>query len=524
MTGPGQDIAAQTQGPGSQGVSPGGSSSIFDIPAHPTGITVTLESTSAVESVVPIEGGTLTANGTDGTVYQLIIPPDALQSESQITMTPVAAIRGLPFGAGQAFAVQLAPEGLFLSESAILTITPSQPIPVNQQVLFGYQGAGENLILALPVKNSSEIKIQLLHFSGYGVAAEVNPSGVAPVAGGAPVTMDLGSDADSRLENTAAEQAQNERRGSDNIAEQFLNAYQQYKEKVLGPRIEAAGESCAAGRLALQTILNVMRQAQLLGYDEINDELHTEMIRLVPIVAENCMKEEYERCQADHVFHRILPMYLGWQRQYQLMWEGAPEMADLDQRLRKYAEQCLRFEVVFESTVVSGKPSEDNFETRVKATVPMKFSLDAQGYLGQAPLVNEFFEYRVIDETCTVTANRGGGTFQSPQLRFLVEKATPDDELGRVSELFLVYYPGETAEEFSYQCQDYSFGPLKSPLWTGMFIAAHEADASAEGGFTAADWEIFGNEYYAKKEWQIDKPDLNLVEVGTFKLYHKPGE
>lgn len=206
------------------------------------------------------------------------------------------------------------------------------------------------------------------------------------------------------------------------------------------------------------------------------------------------------------------------------MLEGAPGMQDLDMRLQKYVEKCLRFEVVFESTVVNGAP-DNGFESRVKATVPMNFSF-AGGwkYVGQAPLVNEAFEFRIPDKDCTPIANRGGGTFESPQLSFLVENATPEDQIGRVSKLFLNYFPGETSEEFGYQCKDSSFGPMKSPMWTGMFIAAHEADASEDGGFLAADWEIFGDEYYAKKEWQIDKPDLELVEVGTFKLYHKDGD
>ena len=45
---------------------------------------------------------------------------------------------------------------------------------------------------------------------------------------------------------------------------------------------------------------------------------------------------------------------------------------------------------------------------------------------------------------------------------------------------------------------------------------------SIGGGWIALDWEIFGNEYYAKKEW-IKEANGNIVEAGTFKLYHTPG-
>lgn len=507
-----------------QVVPPTDSGQIIEAPVSPIRISVSPDAGRTVEAAIPVEGGALNATGADGTFYQLVIPPTALPQETQITMTPVAAISGMPFGGEQTYAVQLAPEGLSLFDFATLTITPPQPIPVNQQILFGYRGTGENLILALPVKDSQEINIQLLHFSGYGATAEVNSSGYEPVGGqGAHEILLLGDNADSRMENVAAAQAQNERRGTSTEGIDFETAYEVYKEQVLNPRIKAAGDSCAAGRQALESILSAIRQAQLLGSDAINEELYAEIVRLVPIVADNCMKEEYERCESDHIFHRILPLYLGWQRQYQLILEGAPGMQDLDMRLQKYVEKCLRFEVVFESTVVNGAP-DNGFESRVKATVPMNFSF-AGGwkYVGQAPLVNEAFEFRIPDKDCTPIANRGGGTFESPQLSFTVENATPEDQIGRVSKLFLNYFPGETSEEFGWVCKDSSAGPMKSPMWTGMFIAAHEADANAEGGFTAADWEIFGDEYYAKKEWQIDKPDLELVEVGTFKLYHKPG-
>jgi hypothetical protein len=43
-------------------------------------------------------------------------------------------------------------------------------------------------------------------------------------------------------------------------------------------------------------------------------------------------------------------------------------------------------------------------------------------------------------------------------------------------------------------------------------------------GFLAEDWEVFGNEYFAMKEWIKEVAGLGVVEVGTFKLYHRPGQ
>ena len=52
---------------------------------------------------------------------------------------------------------------------------------------------------------------------------------------------------------------------------------------------------------------------------------------------------------------------------------------------------------------------------------------------------------------------------------------------------------------------------------------AAELDASGAygGGYLSLDWEVFGDEYFAKKEWI--KEDEEHVEAGTFKLHHTPG-
>ena len=43
-------------------------------------------------------------------------------------------------------------------------------------------------------------------------------------------------------------------------------------------------------------------------------------------------------------------------------------------------------------------------------------------------------------------------------------------------------------------------------------------------GFIVSDWEIFGKEYFAKKEWIKEDKGLGITERGTFKLYHRPGQ
>src|SRR5215510_4056893 len=74
----------------------------------------TLDSDHAVTQVVPAGGGTVTATGSDGSKFTLIIPVNSLLSSARVKMTPVSAVGGLPLSGGLAAAVQLEPDGLRL--------------------------------------------------------------------------------------------------------------------------------------------------------------------------------------------------------------------------------------------------------------------------------------------------------------------------------------------------------------------------------------------------------------------------
>ena len=56
------------------------------------------------------------------------------------------------------------------------------------------------------------------------------------------------------------------------------------------------------------------------------------------------------------------------------------------------------------------------------------------------------------------------------------------------------------------------------------FIATHK-DELGEGGYTAVDWEILGDELFARKEWSlVSTVEGNITEKGYFELYHAPGQ
>jgi hypothetical protein len=534
---------------------------LFTVPRDGVNIQVTLEAGQSVEAVVPVQGGTLTAKGTDGTVFTLEIPGDSLLNETRVRLTPAASITGMPFGEDQTYAVQLEPEGLSFNNFVTLTIAPAQEIPLDQQLTFGYRGAGEDVVLAPPVVSAKEIKIHLLHFSGYGVTKGL-------LADIEPVRQRLGRDAEARLQSLIAEQLARERQrqllgqGQSNDGPiDFESLFKQYEEQVLKPRLAAAGESCAAGRLALQTLLGLERQRQLLGASDGSGAFSQQMEELMKTVTKVCVQEEYELCVEKHIIHRMIPVWLGMERQYQLLGlagEGA-EREEL-KLAKELTRKCLTFELQFESDGNFDAGNGGGYKSVVKSKVKLQFDPGTFTIKGQSALINDFFEFRA--EGCSITSNRGGGTFDVINLVYETDTRSPTDELGYVRDFKLTYWPGVTSESLTATCEGsppYTFPPagIRSGLWSGLFLVLHYSelnlgdgsgaglppmpdmsgmmagagfgapmfpmpDISAGGGYIAQDWEMQSGDYLAKKEWIKEDAGLGLTEAGTLKLYHRP--
>jgi hypothetical protein len=166
-----------------------------------------------------------------------------------------------------------------------------------QLLFFGYQEAGKDVIFAPPVKDSADIKIQLLHFSGYGVTKGL-------LADPESVRERLGGSAERRLQSLVAELLGRERQrqllggsaaNSNTLFSDLQPLLDQYQKEVVEPRIAAAGQSCAAGQLALQTVLGFERQKQLLGMAE--DGSLSKYTGLIATVSRVCLQEEYNYAQ-----------------------------------------------------------------------------------------------------------------------------------------------------------------------------------------------------------------------------------
>ncbi|MET0603673.1 MAG: Ig-like domain-containing protein [Baekduia sp.] len=125
-----------------------------------------LEPKLATTATVGRAGGIARATASDGTVYELTIPPAAVEHDTAITMTPVVSLKGAPFD-GTVKAVQFAPEGLVLKEAATLRITLPRAVS-KKMVGLVYRGAGRGVTMRKAQRDGRTITTTVEHFSGGG--------------------------------------------------------------------------------------------------------------------------------------------------------------------------------------------------------------------------------------------------------------------------------------------------------------------------------------------------------------------
>ncbi|HSB55994.1 MAG TPA: hypothetical protein VLD58_16640, partial [Gemmatimonadales bacterium] len=125
---------------------------------------------AANDSIGPA-GGTISATGTDGVHYQLIVPPNALRVPTRITITPVRAIRTLPVSGGTLGAMDLQPSGLAFAVPVQLRITAPTNAPGGMHLVgFSFEAQGDSVTPAVVADSGSFATVLLSHFSGGGAA------------------------------------------------------------------------------------------------------------------------------------------------------------------------------------------------------------------------------------------------------------------------------------------------------------------------------------------------------------------
>jgi hypothetical protein len=178
--------------------------------------------------------------------------------------------------------------------------------------------------------------------------------------------------------------------------------------------------------------------------------------------------------------------------------------------------KCLTFKLTFRSTAKT-----KIFTSTMTAEVTLHYDPDDMTISGEGPLVNEAFDFE--SGACSVTNIPGGGTFKVFDMDFDVvdEIVNQTAAVGKVRDLALNYYPGNSSESATLRCA--GTGPVTIPpfpAWTGAYGANHLAEVNGTGMVTTR-WELVGGELFAEKSWSKNVGGVD--EGGSFELRHTPG-
>lgn len=271
---------------------------------------IAIDDTRAVSEAIPLQGGTLTTTGADGTVYTLTIPSDALLSATTITMAPIVSIAGeaLPV-----LGVDLQPSGLRLYEFAELSITPARP--AGDVSGFSYEGDGDDLHAYRAVMDAGRIVLHVIHFSGAGakICVELCPPPIVPP----PPAI-----TESQLEQLIAELDPHHPFYASRLAE-LLHAYY---DNFIAPDLQLMQQDCEFATGRIPKVLAWSRTNQLLlneeGFEGKNQAVGNALVGSVS----NCWSEATGTCLDPRNAHQVQNV-LQTARQAQLLG-GDPEVFD----------------------------------------------------------------------------------------------------------------------------------------------------------------------------------------------------
>jgi hypothetical protein len=503
-------------------------------------------------------GGSVTATGSDGTVFHLEIPPDALASPETVTLTPVSRIDRFPFSGGLVAGVEIEPAGLELMVPATLTIQPVASPPADRTLPYWYRRGGEDFILYPRDVDTSSLRLPLLKFGGYGAglgdsAEAESQSKRRPAASTSPYLQRYAYEVLLRIRGQIS-QADLANRGS----EIYREAYDQLVAPLFGPAALALvtvnpkrvgcdlTENPNTGRpLLIEGIvstLGVEQQKQMLGIEVVDPETGEVLTGLqgVSALLQACQDDAFERCTSRNDPYEAAFM-LAIARTLTLLGEEDPLRTTFAEG--GLLERCLRFELDFESKIVDEfhGPSAISETQRLKyrAHVPLRFNYAGadnihgrglwEGGCTFAPEVASIEYIPPPPAACTVTVNPRNAWLDVPAA-WLGTLSDPSKSAVKV-----LYDPGEPQVQASAACSEGVTLP-NFPVFpfASDYLWLHDADRDDRYGiYLAMGWDQLrvgggpsqNGEYFAKKSYERSKrvnSELTTSEETLLFLKHTP--
>lgn len=321
---------------------------------NPLNVTTSLDDANAVTEMIDAEaGGDVTATA-DGSAFTLHVPPDSLLADTEITLSPIASVDGLPAGLTDPVGVHLAPEGTMFAAAATLTIDPVTP-PA-ERLVVGAAGDGQDVHRYPHETEGSSSTMRIGHFSEY-----ILLDGDASALDGT-----ISVHPEFRVVDSMADLIQQWRDGeidSDEFHERATPVMKNMYYYYVLPALQAAqGDADRAGG-AIGTFFSWERQLHLLfGHADFQREIDDGHSRL-PGIVKNAFDTHYQSClDGDSPLWQAQQM-TAWARFSDLRLAGASGVLGED-HMDKIAECSLgdtvfgtinfRQEIEYESANSSG--------------------------------------------------------------------------------------------------------------------------------------------------------------------------
>lgn len=307
----------------------------------PLQVTVQLAPDVTTTSLVTTDqGGYLSLFAPDGTMYALTIPPGAVLSDLDMTMTLVTSVAGSPLGDELVGAVDIGPSGLAMLQPAMLTITPQEPLPVTQEGPFTSRSDGADFHMTPLVSDPATLTIPILHTTVFGVVRSDQQRR-------ADTLRTTAASVEAQLSQEIAVELQKAREkalaGDDDWdPAPVFERLQAYRDTVLVPMMAAAETDHTLLAETLRRWLAWERGRQLIG--DGDGALDPEILESFKRAFEHYVAQTKERCYA-HDFGVVI----DWLRvvKTDVLLKGVLGLADAD--AAAFLHDCLTFTLEMDS-------------------------------------------------------------------------------------------------------------------------------------------------------------------------------
>lgn len=461
------------------------------------------------------KGGVLALTLSNGALAELAIPVDALEQDTEITMTELDVESGQLQATTDFYGVHLEPAGLQFKLPAQLKWTFPQSIKDQELVAIGARGMGESVYLTPTVEKSysgqsvSQVTHKISHFSAYAAFGSVSER--------ERIFRSRTTEIHDRILSWLANEVLKYPNGI--IPEDVMKkASQEMYERVIRPRLNSI-ESCDNGMRVLAdrvrwTMFNFAGFKYVPSADELQmlEQARTRTTQL-------CLEQARKVCYEEHRPFNVIEIMSRVRAHYFL--EDAPETPVM-RELIDLTVKCFSFEWKIASTITvvdGGEPVQRN-------------KAEGEGYFR---LVDEWLNF---DSNGSIQVKTDENFNEGCSLKKLENPVAPlkmkaikllDLKFDQSLEVqFSEFSPQHNA---TYECKfgedsmTFEYPGSLISVWGGFFHTLHTQPTQNEwsdklNAFQFFKWNVTYQEKFAEKFYK--RTSNELEEDTHFIIFHRP--